>query len=102
MRPLRLLRDGRIRWETLVIDASSPDLRARVYAGGFRNGRWRLKSIGEGRAPVLCLPDDFGEICYAFHAQFPGNDLLLFGADANWGEPTLTLRRQTSSPSFAR
>lgn len=97
IRFLRLLPDGRARWETLVIDGKSSTVKASVTVGEFSNRRWHLKNVGDGRAPHLCYPDIAGESCYAFHAETPRNDLLLFGPDANWGEPTIILRREQAS-----
>ena len=97
IRFLRLLADGRARWETLEINATASTVRANVTVGHFGEQRWHLKNVGEGRAPHLCHPDVAGESCYAFHAETPRNDLLLFASDANWGEPTCILRRERAS-----
>ena len=94
---LRLLADGRARWETLEIDAANPTVKGKVTVGKFGEKRWHLKELRSGRAPQICYPEARGESCYAFHAETPRNDLLLFAPNANWGEPTIILRREGAS-----
>jgi hypothetical protein len=97
MKFLRLLADGRARWETVDIEPASSGVRASTTIGEFSNKRWHLKSVGAGLAPQFCFPEERRESCYAFHAEKPRYDLLLFAPDANWSEPTIVLRRERVS-----
>jgi hypothetical protein len=95
---LRLMRDGRSRLESVRIDAAGVPIRASVEIGPFHRHPWSVKTLGEG-ASNLCFERDAAESCMAFHQEMPRGDLLLFKPDANWGSPTLILRRQGSARS---
>jgi hypothetical protein len=94
---LRLLADGRARWETIDINAATSAVNAHTSIGPFSEKRWHLRAVAAGRAPQLCFPQERSESCYAFHAETPTYDLLLFAPDANWSEPTIILRRERAS-----
>ena len=90
---LRLLPDGRSRIETLHIDAAQT-VRATVKVERFNRRPWGLKTVSPGGSPQLCFDLQGTESCSSFHMEMPRRDLLLFAPDANWGAPTLILRRE--------
>lgn len=96
IRFLRLFADGRSRLESVRIDANRAPVRARVEVGGFHRRPWGLKTASATAAPKLCFEMRAAESCTAFHREMPGGDLLLFAPGANWGSPTLILRRQAA------
>lgn len=90
---LRLLPDGRSRVETLHIDGGQ-SVRASVKVGRFSSRPWGLKTVSPGASPQLCIDVQGTVSCLAFHTEMPRRDILLFAPGANWGEPTLILRRE--------
>lgn len=102
VRYLRLFSDGRSRLESVRIDGTASPISARVEVGPIHQHPWRVKMLSPGAAPQLCFQMNATESCTAFHKEMPGGDLFLFAPDANWGSPTLILRREGSdrtSPS---
>ena len=100
IRFLRLFPDGRSRLESVRINAAGAEVRARVTVGLFHRRAWRLNAPSVGAATQLCFELKTIEKCTAFHKEMPSGDLLLFAPEANWGSPSLTLRRQGSSSSI--
>ena len=94
IRFIRLFPDGRNRIEAVQLDASGARLQAKVSVSPFHRNRWGLKEVSPERAPQLCFAINGADSCAAFHQEMPSGDLLLFAADANWGSPSLILRRQ--------
>lgn len=97
IRFLRLFADGRSRLESVRIDANQAPVRARVEVEAFHRRPWGLKTRSATAAPQLCFEMRTIESCTAFHREGPGGDLLLFAPGANWGSPTLILRRQATA-----
>ena len=95
---LRLLPNGRSRVETLHIDPHAARIRATVKVEPFSHRPWKLKEVSPGRSPQFCFALREVESCSAFHVEGPRSDLLLFGPNANWGSPTLILRREQETP----
>ena len=93
---LRLFVDGRSRIELVRIDGTGRPVQARVLVGSFSEHPWRLKATSAEHGQQLCFEMDGSESCTAFHQEMPRGDLLLFAPDANWGSPTIILRRQGS------
>jgi hypothetical protein len=100
IRFLRLFADGRSRLEFVRIDVAGGEIRAHATVGPFHRHAWRLKAPGAGAATQLCFELETTESCTAFHKEMPSGDLLLFAPEANWGSPTLVLRRQGSGSSI--
>jgi len=99
IRFLRLLPDGRSRIETVRVDLAAESVRATVSVESFSRRPWRLKTLSPGASPQLCFELGKTESCSAFHMEMPRGDLLLFSSAANWGAPTLILRREAKVPS---
>jgi hypothetical protein len=100
IRFIKLFSDGRSRLEFVRIDATGPQVLARVTAGPFHRHPWTLKQRGAGTPTQLCFELEAAESCMAFHLEMPSGDLLLFAPEANWGSPSLRLRRQGPVSSF--
>ena len=94
IRFIRLFSDGRSRLESVRIDATGPEVRARVTVGPFHRHAWTIKESRAGTPTQLCLELEATESCMAFHMEMPSGNLLLFAPEANWGSPSLILRRQ--------
>jgi hypothetical protein len=94
IRFLRLFADGRSRLESIRIDVTGAKVRTETTVGPFQRHPWRLKAPSAGAATQLCFELKITESCTAFHKEMPSGDLLLFAPEANWGSPSLILRRQ--------